>query len=100
LRRDLQGSGLGKRLLAETINRARQSGMRRMYALMSDLPSMQGNYKFYQREGYVVVAVLDKTGIHVDADCGLPDAVLQYHYRDNRAYIDKGARIFLRAKDL
>jgi GNAT superfamily N-acetyltransferase len=100
LKKDLQGSGFGKKLLAETISRARQSGMRRMYALTSDLPSMQGNYKFYQREGCVVVAVLDKTGIHVDADCGLPNAVLQYHYKDNRAYIDKGTRVFLRSKAL
>jgi GNAT superfamily N-acetyltransferase len=100
LRQDLQGTGFGVLMLEHTMAWARQGKKSKIFMLTDDHPSMQGNAKFYQREGCAVVAVLDKAGIHADADCDIPHGVLQYLYAQHKEWIDDGVTWFLRSKAL
>jgi len=100
LRQDMQGTSLGSILLEYVMSHARRAGKKRIFMLTDDHASMKDNYKFYQREGCAVEALLDKTGVHIDAACALPKGVLQYLYKAHKPWIDEGVTWFLRSKAL
>ena len=58
VRPSAQGSGLGKRLLAETEARIRSEGGERVYIETSEKELYRGTRSFYRRSGYRKVALL------------------------------------------
>ncbi|MFH0726919.1 MAG: GNAT family N-acetyltransferase [Pseudomonadota bacterium] len=56
---DVQGKGLGKKLLAATEQKAREAGGARMYAETSQRPQYDSTRSFYEHGGYRVASVLE-----------------------------------------
>ncbi len=55
---ELQGGGLGRRLIAETERLIRKSGGTRLYVETSQRPQYAGTRAFYEKAGYRVAAVV------------------------------------------
>lgn len=98
--KNLQGSTIGIILLEYTLANARYNGKKKLYILSDNHPSMVDNYKFYHREGCLVVATFDAEGIHKDAACDVTDTVLSALYEECAPYIANGVTWYIRKKDL
>ena len=98
---ELRGEGLGSALLEKVISEARSLKKEALYIVATDLSEMKGNEKFYDKNGCEVVEVIDKNGIHVEKETGLPREVVKAIQEDyNEDFIKIGIKIFIRRKEL
>lgn len=100
LSEDVRGHGLGSALLDKIVSETRSMGKTALYIVTIDLPEMKGNEKFYNKHDCEVVEIMDSEGIHIKKETGLPREVAKSIEQDYKSFIEKGAKVFIRRKDL
>ncbi len=99
----LRGSRLGPRLLDHVIRELKVLGKTDLYVQTSDRPDMVGNEKFYNQNGFPVVAHIDTSNvIHISPEAGdlSSEVVRTIAEVNDPASASKGITDFVRRRNL
>lgn len=99
---EMRGKGLGAILLERVVAEARSLGKRELFIVSTDLPEMQGNRKFYEKNGCEIVETIDKSNSRVHKDAGLSREIVREIQKDHQGLFEEmpEMKVFIWKKDL